>query len=86
MVLAKIIKIDRICDVMLWTSSSKQSLNIQCLGKYLSESLKTLGAETTRQYGKIFEKKKVATPLMEFTRRSNHLSESIGILGLEGER
>ena len=50
--LIKSIKIDKICDVMCWTSDSKQSLNILCLGKYLSKSLETSKAETTRQYAK----------------------------------
>ena len=37
----KSIKIDKICDVMRWTSDSKQSLNVLCLGKYLCKSLET---------------------------------------------
>ena len=44
----KSIKIDKICDVMRWTSDSKQSSNIPCLGKYLCKSLQTLKNETTR--------------------------------------
>ena len=48
----KSIKIDKICDVMWCTSDSKQSLNILCLGKYLSKSFETLKAETTRHYAK----------------------------------
>ena len=38
----KSIKIDKICDVMWWTSDSKQSINILCLSKYLSKSFETL--------------------------------------------
>ena len=48
----KSIKIDKICDVMWWTSDSKQSLNILCLAKYLSESFESLTTETTRHYAK----------------------------------
>ena len=48
----KSIKIDKICDVIWWTSDSKQSLNILCLGKYLCKSLETLKTETTRHYAK----------------------------------
>ena len=44
----KSIKIDKICDVMSWTSGSKQFLNTVCLGKYLSKSFETLKAEITR--------------------------------------
>ena len=48
----KSIKIDKICDVMSWTSDSKQSLNTLCVCKYLSESFETLEAETKKQYEK----------------------------------
>ena len=48
----KSINIDKICDAMWWTSDSKQSLNILCLGKYLSKSFETLEAETRRHYAK----------------------------------
>ena len=48
----KSIKIDKICDVMRWTSDSKQSLNILCLGKYLCKSLETVKTETTRHHAK----------------------------------
>ena len=44
------IKIDIIYGIVWWTSDSKQSLNILCLGKYMSESLETLKAKTTRHY------------------------------------
>ena len=40
-------EIDKICDVMWWTSDSKQSLIILRLGKYLSESFETLKVKTT---------------------------------------
>ena len=53
----KSIKIDKICDVMWWTCDSKQSLNILCLGKYLSKSFETLKAEITRHCAKGLEKK-----------------------------
>ena len=48
----KSIRIDKICDVMWWTSDSKQSLIILCIGKYLSKSFETLKAETARYYAK----------------------------------
>ena len=60
----KSIKIDKICDVMWWTSDSKQSLNILCLGKYLSKSFETLKAETTRHYAKHLWKKLVVIVMM----------------------
>ena len=41
----KSIKIDKIYDVMWWTSDSKQSLIILCLSKTLSESFETLQAK-----------------------------------------
>ena len=37
---------------MRWTSDSKQSLIILCLGKYLSESFETLKVKTKRHYAK----------------------------------
>ena len=52
----KSIKIDKICDVISWTSSSKQSLNMLFLGKYFFKSFESLVAETARHYAKIFEK------------------------------
>ena len=60
----KSIKIDKICDVMWWTSDSKLSLNIVCLSKYLSKSFETLKAETTRHYAKHFWEKLVAIVMM----------------------
>ena len=48
----KSIKIDKICDIMQWTSDSKQSLIILCLGEYLSKSFETLKVETTRYRAK----------------------------------
>ena len=48
----KSIKIDKICDVILWTSDSKQSLNTLCLGMYFSKSFENLGTETTRHHAK----------------------------------
>ena len=41
---------------MPWTSGSKQSVNIQCLSKYVSKSFKTLKAESKDILQKIFEK------------------------------
>ena len=52
----KSMKINKICDVMWWTSDSKQFLNILCLGKYLSKSFEPLKAETTRHYAKDLSK------------------------------
>ena len=50
-------KIDKICDVMWWTSDPRQSLIILCLGKCLSESFETLKVNTTRHYpNDIFKK------------------------------
>ena len=60
----KSIKIDKIFDVMWWTSDSKQSLNILCLGKYLSESFETLKAKTTRHYPEDIWKKLVVIAMM----------------------
>ena len=60
----KSIKIDKICDVMWWTSDSKRSLNILCLGKYLCKSLGTLKTETTRHYAKDLWQKWVAIAMM----------------------
>ena len=60
----KSIKIDKICDIMWWTSDSKQSLNTQCLGKYLSKSSEILNAETTRDYAKHLWKKLVVIVMM----------------------
>ena len=37
---------------MQWASSSKQSLNIQCLSKYVPELYKTSEAESTRHFPK----------------------------------
>ena len=37
---------------MSWASGSKQSLNIQCLSKYISKSFKALEAESTRHFAK----------------------------------
>ena len=42
----KSIKINKICDVMWWTSDSKQSFIILCFRKYLSESIETLKVKT----------------------------------------
>ena len=44
----KSIKIDKICDVMWWTSDSKQSLIILYLSKYLSKGGFPVMAEITR--------------------------------------
>ena len=60
----KSIKIDKICDVMWWTSDSKQSSNILCLGKYLCKSIETSKIETTRHYGKGLWQKWVAIAIM----------------------
>ena len=46
----KSIKIGKICDVISWTSSSKQSFNILFLGKYFFKSSETLVAEIPRHY------------------------------------
>ena len=44
----KSIKIDKISDVISWTSSSKQSLNMLFLDKYFFKSFETLVTETAR--------------------------------------
>ena len=44
--------------------TSKQSLNILCLCKYLSKSFETLQAETTRHYAKDLWKKLVVVLMM----------------------
>ena len=56
----KSIKIDKICDVISLTSSSKQSLNILFLSKYFFKSFETLLVETTRQYTRDLWKKLAA--------------------------
>ena len=56
MVLNKMNQIDKICDVMWWTSDSKQPLIILCLSKYLSESFETLQVKLQDNMQKIFEK------------------------------
>ena len=49
---------------MCWTSDSKQSLIILCLGKYLFESFETLKVKTTRHYAKDIRKKLVVIVMM----------------------
>ena len=44
------IKIDKISDVIRWTSDSKQSLNILCLGKYLSKPFETLEGKIKKKH------------------------------------
>ena len=51
-ILDKSIKIDKICDVISWTSSSKQSLNMLFLSKCFFKSFETLVAETAKHYAK----------------------------------
>ena len=48
----KSIKIDKISDVISWTSSSKQSLNMLFLSKYFFKSFETLVTKTARHYAK----------------------------------
>ena len=48
----KSIRIDKIRDVISWTSRSKQSLFMLFFGKYFLKSFETLVAETTRHYAK----------------------------------
>ena len=45
----KSIKIDKICDIMWWTSGSSGFINVLQLSKYLSESSKTLYIENPRR-------------------------------------
>ena len=56
----KTIKIDKISDVLSWTSGYKQSLIILFLGKC------TLDADTTRHYTKGVRKKLVGTVIFSF--------------------
>ena len=49
---------------MCWTSNSRQSLIILCLGKYLSESFETLKATTTRHYARDILKKLVVIAMI----------------------
>ena len=44
------IKIDKICDIMSWTSGLNEFINVPQLSKYLSESTKTLYTESPRRY------------------------------------
>ena len=60
----KSIKINKICDVMWWTSDSTQSLFILCLGKYWFKSFETLKTETTRHYAKDLWRKLVVIAMM----------------------
>ena len=60
----KSIKIDKISDVIWWTSDSKLSLNKVCLSKYLPKSFETSKAETTRHYAKHFWEKLVVIVMM----------------------
>ena len=49
-VLVESIKIDKICDIMWWTSDSKQSLSMKYRCKYLFKSFETLQSETKRHF------------------------------------
>ena len=60
----KSIKIDKICDVMWWTSDSKQSLIVLCLGKCLFKSSETLNGETTKHYAEDLWKKLVVIAML----------------------
>ena len=42
------IKINKVCDVMLWTSGSSGLINVLQLSKYFLESSKTLYIESPR--------------------------------------
>ena len=44
----KSFKIDKICDVMWWTSDSSGFINLLKLSKYLLESTKTMHIESPR--------------------------------------
>ena len=91
----KSIKINKICDIMWWTSDSTQSLIILCLGKYLSKSFETLKTETTRHYAKDLWRKLVVIAMMsvpgsfngyhEMSHNSAITHQSIGILEPKGK-
>ena len=60
----KSIKIDKICDVISWTSSSKQSLNMLFYSKYFFKLFERLAAETARHYAECLWKKLIAIVIM----------------------
>ena len=61
---------------MSWTSCSKQSLNIQCTGKYLFKSLKTLEAGSIRHNAKDLWDVLVTIVITSVTDPFNGLHES----------
>ena len=75
---------------MSWASGSKQSLNIQCLSKYVPKSYKTSEAESTIHFEKRSLKKFVVIVIISipdpFNGFHKNAKEPFGIFGPEGER